>query len=318
VSKKLNRDTFIERCKIIHGDRYDYSRVVFSGVMKKVDILCKPHGIFSQRGDHHMAGRGCPLCKNDNISKVHSLTNNEFLEKCKLRHADFYDYSKTLYISAKHRVVVTCPLHGDFNVFAWNHHKGSGCPACTKKRVYDMSCLGVSGFLKKAEEIHGDLYDYSLIKEYIGYKTKLPIICRKHGVFVQNPNNHISCAKGCPVCNTYSKSEKYINDILSKRRIQFTSQKTFEDFKNPLTNRPFRFDFYLNEINTVIEYDGKHHFESIPYWGGDEYLKIIKRVDVLKNEYCLNNSIPIFRINYKQNLKKELECLLRQLFPDIR
>lgn len=61
-------------------------------------------------------------------------------------------------------------------------------------------------FIEKSKNIHGDRYDYSLIKKYHS-KLKLPIICFKHGVFNQYPYNHIK-GRGCPSCG----SKKYSNN----------------------------------------------------------------------------------------------------------
>ena len=63
-----------------------------------------------------------------------------------------------------------------------------------------MRKLTTEEFIKKAIEIHGDRYDYSLVD----YKTsvkKVKIICKKHGVFRQIPNDHLR-GSGCPRCNT--------------------------------------------------------------------------------------------------------------------
>lgn len=49
----------------------------------------------------------------------------------------------------------------------------------------------VNVFLVKAKEVHGDTYDYSLVKEVKNISLKLPIICKVHGVFHQSPEKHI-------------------------------------------------------------------------------------------------------------------------------
>lgn len=53
-------------------------------------------------------------------------------------------------------------------------------------------------FIKKAKEIHGEKYDYSLV-DYVNTKTKVEIICPVHGIFEQIPYNHLS-GKGCKEC----------------------------------------------------------------------------------------------------------------------
>lgn len=58
-------------------------------------------------------------------------------------------------------------------------------------------------FKNKSYKIHNNIYDYSLV-EYINSYTKVKIICKEHGVFVQRPNNHLS-GQGCPKCKIDKK-----------------------------------------------------------------------------------------------------------------
>lgn len=60
--KQSNTKEFIEKAKVLHRDTYDYSKTVYNRVMDKVDIICKKHGLFSQRADSHLGGHGCRLC----------------------------------------------------------------------------------------------------------------------------------------------------------------------------------------------------------------------------------------------------------------
>ncbi len=88
-------------------------------------------------------------------------------------------------------------------------------------------------FLKKAKEIHGDKYDYSLITEewwqenYKNQKTKIPIICFKHGVFWQQVGSHVRENHGCKLCGrlknikTHKKNKKNklkLNQFLKKAK----------------------------------------------------------------------------------------------------
>ncbi len=60
---KLNTQEFISRAIKIHGDRYDYSKVLYINNYTKVDILCRKHGLFQQLPYDHCRGSGCPKCK---------------------------------------------------------------------------------------------------------------------------------------------------------------------------------------------------------------------------------------------------------------
>ena len=65
-------------------------------------------------------------------------------------------------------------------------------------------------FIKKARFIHGNRYDYSLVN-YENSKTKIDIICLKHGVFSQTPDKHINAKSGCPYCaGNKSNCQKFI------------------------------------------------------------------------------------------------------------
>jgi very-short-patch-repair endonuclease len=69
-----------------------------------------------------------------------------------------------------------------------------------------MRNLTKEQFIEKAINIHGNEYDYSLVN-YINNRININIICLKHGVFNQNPNNHLN-GYICPKCNIIKKQEK--------------------------------------------------------------------------------------------------------------
>jgi hypothetical protein len=62
-------------------------------------------------------------------------------------------------------------------------------------------------FIDKAKKIHGDKYNYSKVN-YINNKTKIIILCDKHGEFLQRPTQHIVQEQGCPTCGVELSIEK--------------------------------------------------------------------------------------------------------------
>ena len=65
-------------------------------------------------------------------------------------------------------------------------------------------------FIQKANIIHNNRYDYSLV-EYKNIHTKVKIICKQHGVFEQLPTNHIHSKQNCPFCKKNRlNTEKFI------------------------------------------------------------------------------------------------------------
>ena len=78
---RYNKDTFVEKAKIIHNDRYVYSKVEYVNAHTKVCIICPEHGEFWQTPNNHLNGNGCPLCKNRKIGDVLRDTVEGFIEK---------------------------------------------------------------------------------------------------------------------------------------------------------------------------------------------------------------------------------------------
>lgn len=130
-----------------------------------------------------------------------------FLAQAQQVHGDKYAYGNVNYTNTHTPVSITCPLHGDFLQTPNSHiHKKAGCPECAGKHY-----LTLERFVSKAQEIHGGVYDYTGISEYTGYDTKMPIICRQHGVFHQSARAHLQQRHGCPSCGandaaTFNKS----------------------------------------------------------------------------------------------------------------
>lgn len=134
---------FIERATTLHNNRYDYSLVEYVTVDDKVEIICPIHGSYFQTPYHHINRKqGCPKCGREKASITKTSSTDKFIEKAKAIHGDKYDYTNTVYFTAKEKVTITCPIHGDFQQLASGHLSGYGCKLCTtygKGRVSSSS-----------------------------------------------------------------------------------------------------------------------------------------------------------------------------------
>lgn len=125
-----------------------------------------------------------------------------FLEKALKLHGDKYDYSSVDYVNSKLKVIIICKKHGEFLQTPNSHLMGQGCPLCAldnKRGRAEANRLTTEDFISRAKEIHGDLYDYSMV-DYKSYHDKVIICCSKHGEFEQTPASHLS-GKGCAKCH---------------------------------------------------------------------------------------------------------------------
>ena len=128
--RQLNTEDVTKLFRQVHGDRYDYSKVVFSKMDEKVCIICPVHGEFYQTPAKHIKGQGCPKCSREKNSKEHTLTTEEFIGKANEVHKNRYSYEKSIYRGSKEDIIITCPKHGDFIEKPNYHLSGHGCPKC--------------------------------------------------------------------------------------------------------------------------------------------------------------------------------------------
>ena len=143
--------------------------------------------------EENLNNRSLELCKR-------VVTTESFIAEAKEIYDDRYDYSKVDYKNRDHRVVVTCPVHGDFQVYAREHLDGKGCPKCEKGEK----------FIAKLKEKFGDKFG---LDEFVYESSTTPVtlICPTHGAFSKLPNQILNAPLGCPECG---------NDILIQRREQ--------------------------------------------------------------------------------------------------
>ena len=196
---KLTAEEFIERSRDVHGDRYDYSKVVYANAKTDVRIVCPLHGEFWQAPYSHLSGNGCPKCAGKK-----KMTTEGFIEKAREVHGDRYDYSKVEYVNSTTKVCIVCQEHGEFWQTSASHLGGNGCPKCSGNKK-----LTTEEFIDKAREVHGDRYDYSKVV-YANAKTDVRIVCPLHGEFWQIPYDHLK-GVGCPRCarpNYFTKENK--------------------------------------------------------------------------------------------------------------
>jgi very-short-patch-repair endonuclease len=195
---------FIKKSIEIHGDTYDYSKVVYENNLKEVIIICKEHGEFLQLPKTHKRGNGCIHCALISRKNKRTKKPEQFIVDAIKIHGDTYDYSKVEYIKAIEKVIIICKEHGEFEQTPNDHLSGKGCKDCAIEKNSNNMRKTNEQFIIDAIKIHGDIYDYSKV-EYIKAIEKVIIICKEHGEFEQTPNNHLRGA-GCKICSGCYKS----------------------------------------------------------------------------------------------------------------
>jgi hypothetical protein len=227
MSLKITQEEFLNECKNIHKNFYIYTNTLYNKMSDKIEIICPKHGIFYQKAQHHILGRGCSNCsgnkkitkerlEKESISKygnIFDYTESFFKKRTdviEIKHFIFGKFSQRLdthiigklpdrlkclisiqekiekfksiecsdYLNHKSNLFqIECHEHGWFEVDTdkIRNIKNIKCNLCKNKKVIE-SIINKNRNLK---------YDYSLINEYNfkTKKTKLPIICKSHGLF---------------------------------------------------------------------------------------------------------------------------------------
>lgn len=250
------------------------------------------------------------------IEITRKFTNEEFLEKVKSIHGDeFKVISK--YINSQSPITV---IHKECNrKITYNQAKTlldiKKCSLCNYKdpsRVHNKGKL--EDIKRRVNEIDSDYIltsdFYNNNKEKIRFKH---IKCGKE--FLMAFNKFQNMNRRCPHCKERSKGETKINKILKENNINFIEEAIFPDCK---FERNLRFDFFLPDYNTVIEFDGKQHFQES--FGSNkedakENLRITKLRDKIKNNYCIEKGIRLYRIPFTklEILDDEMDHILKEL-----
>lgn len=126
------------------------------------------------------------------------VTQDGYVSDCKNVHNNFYTYERTVYVYALDKLIVTCPVHGDWEIQAASHKAGTGCRKCADVNIWEGRRKTTPKFISESKDEHGDLYDYSLT-EYKGGHELLTIICPIHGKFELTASKHLN-GRGCSKC----------------------------------------------------------------------------------------------------------------------
>ena len=141
-------------------------------------------------------------------------------------------------------------------------------------------------------------------KGYLKYKCQCDCgnICEVQGQYLRSGDTK-SC--GCLI----SFGEAKISQILQRENVNYKAQYTFHNLYSD-RGYPLRFDFAIfdkqNKLLCLLEYQGRQHFQEIPFGQLQR-----ESTDLLKKEYCKNNNLVLFEIKYYENLEQKLEDILK-------
>ena len=299
MSRKKTTEEFKEEIYELVGNEYVVISEYINNKTKVKFHHNKCNKDFEMRSNNFLRGNRCPNCinKNKKIKRMNEEVFKSLLDN---------DYSLiSPYKNLKENVTL---LHLECNRefemrpdnFLYNNQR---CPYCVNCKKYTIE--DVKNIINNEE--------YKLISDnYVNNKEKLIIKhlnCNKE--FKMTLNDFKNGNQRCPYCQK-SKGEIIIQKYLSDNNIFFETEKRFDNCKD---KRTLPFDFYLEDYNLCIEYDGEQHYKQSRFKNSKDKLELTQKHDRMKDDYCKKNGIKLLRISYKE--KDDIEKIIDEALFEI-
>ena len=244
---KLNTESFIEKAISTHGDKYDYYKSIYNGWDSKVEIICLKHGSFFQTAGRHLKGGGCPKCAIEERAAKKRMTANEFILRSMDIHGNKYDYSKVIYKNQSTKVIIVCPIHGEFTQLPSSHLIGYGCHRCAndklKRKIY--------GVATNDDVCAGDGKPMS--DAYVAWRC---ILGRCYSKSIQEKQ---PCYKNCKVCDEWLLFSNFKRWFEENRVKGYAIDKDLT--QHGITNKiysPSTCNFVPQRINSLLTKNDLH------------------------------------------------------------
>ena len=259
----------------------------YESMSKRIKCRCKKHDHISTKSVQEiLMGRGCKYCGAEKLSEQHFLSDNEIQNRVSEKHPHiqliYYDginSKESLWLCTKHnkqfKKVLSTMLRSE----------ESGCDECYKERMRREFAYTEEEFLTKLQQSHPSL---SLRSEYVNFTTPITIYCKEHDYEFQTMPQHILNRVSCCPKSFKTYKEEAMCSLIESWGYSIDRQYVFDGCKDV---NALKFDCYLIDFNTVVEYDGENHYFPVKYGTQSQEDAIrkheyTKRHDKIKNEFC--------------------------------
>jgi len=243
------------------------------------------------------------------ILEINSADTDRFISKAQEIHKysngkPLYDYSLTDYTGSQKKVKIICPRHKEewknktgneyFEMTANHHLMGRGCKFDYLEKKIKHPNKDIADSAKKYKT-------YTEFKQ--GDPAKFNAANKRGKEFFKKISAHFVPAQVWYgeqlVAQILFDMGLIPEDCITSKKCGYR-EKNFSDCTNIKGDKVcarLRFDFYLPDQNTLIEYDGEQHFTKRGKYG--DKFESRQQNDKIKNQYCKNKNIKLIRIHYK-------------------
>ena len=297
---KVDRYKFIWKSIQARGYRYDYRGTDYHGNTTKLKVRCKDHGEFDVYPFLHYnktkENGDCPYCRGVKVRVVTKKKepkwtyDNLSVEMRKffgddLILAEDNDYSEGVWS----KVRVYCTIHDKWKeIRVHDLLRGHGCDECGQEKSRTARMLTDEEYITKANEVHGNKYDYSEMN-YQGVNSYITPICPVHGKFSVHAGNHIYYKCGCPECAPW----RHYAESLFYEFVKLRYPDAVSNYRETERLGKLVLDVYIPSLNVAIEFQGEQHFKPVDWFGGQEAFEKGVERDLRKIELCKENGIQL-------------------------
>ena len=243
----------------------------------------------------------CPNCTKDIIGKKGRKTHEQYVEEVHLINPEVEILSD--YIGGEKPIKFKC-ICG--NIDYKNQARELIRKRCCCSKCNKSAKKNTQKFILEMNEINPNII---ITGEYVNAETPISYICECGNEHKSSPSL-LLMGHRCGHCNM-SKSEYITKEYLQNHNIKYNYDYKFDDCAN---KKQLKFDFYLPDYKICVELDGEHHYMPVRFKGISEERALerhlyTKTLDIIKNNYCIEQKINLIRIPYWDfdNIEKILD-----------
>lgn len=248
------------------------------------------------------------------MASTKKLNTEIFIERASKIHNSIYDYSKVEYINGRSKVIIICPIHGEFPQPARNHLIGCGCDKCGIDRSNKSHLKTTEQFIGEVKGIHSNFYTYDNVI-YLRCDEEVIITCPLHGDFPQMPKSHLE-GKGCDKCgrdriekSKFKTTEEFIKDAtrIHKGKYSYSKVNYIDGKKEVIVTCNTHGDF-KREASRHLEGKGCKQCAYLGHGGYSktDYIKKAKeRICTFYTLRCFNENEEFYKIGITMNSVKK-------------
>lgn len=148
--RKDTVESFISKAIAIHGNKYDYSKVVYKNSRTKVEIACRIHGPFWQTPNVHLSKHSCPKCGKESSSKKTAHSDESFIVRAICVHEYKFNYQFVDYKNNLTKIKIKCNDCGTiFYQKPKQHLLGTNCRICYLNKAVGANIYSWKGGVVK-------------------------------------------------------------------------------------------------------------------------------------------------------------------------